>query len=264
MTTITATVQAGLRVQLVIEDLPPTATRVLSVRRIAFTADPVFTGPVRGTLDLAPAEPLIVADVEAPIGSPVAWVVSWINADRSIGTATTVTITLTAAKPRLSDPVTGEYVEGTVETWPSIDVETGTVVLDVHTRRGARAIVVSGPPKAGSSQIVMRLDPSDAGGPRQFERLLAAGRVLLLRAPCPTVEGYLAVTSYQIARVTNAASDARRRITANVRHVSAPDTITPAQAATLTDLATVEPGTLFDISTTWPTLRDIAVADLGA
>lgn len=266
--TITATVQTGNRVLLAIAGLSsesPDIDRILEVRRNAVGADPVFSGPVRGTQDLdVTGDTVVIIDQEAPFASPVSYSVTWVREDLTTGSEQSNYVILTAPYPRFSDPLTGDYCDFTVEQWPTIEYEYGSVVVNVHGARSPSPVVVTGPPSAPTSQIVIRFDPVSAGGPLRLRELLRSGAVLLLRAPCATVEGYFSISSLSETRLTNDPSDRRRRVTLAVTHVTAPDLFLSAGAPTLEELADFEPGTLGDLASDFPTLRDIAVADLGA
>ena len=260
-----AVVQTRQRVLVTVTGVPAGGA-VLEVRRQAWTSDPVFSTTVRGTGGTPlEGDPVVVIDHEAPFGAPVAYSAVWRTAAGVVSTsALSPAVLIEVNYPRISDPITGAHAEMTVETWPTLDVETGTVVLDVHTYAGPAPLVVAGPARAAASQLVVRLDPGQAGGPVALRALLETGRGVLLRAPLPTIKGYLAVTRWAESRITQDPRDPRRRFTLDVRIVSPPEGGTAAAQSTLTDLAAAVPDTLTDIAATWPTLRDIAVADLGA
>lgn len=266
--TIVADVQTDNRVLIAVdglEDEVPAVDRIQSIRRVAIVSDESFNQPVRGTVGIDVADPLVIVDREAPFGAPVQYVVSWVRTDLTLGTVMSDPVFLSADYPRLSDPFTGEYVDCTVETWPQVAWSYGTVVMDVHGTGVAppAPVVISGPQQAGQSTLGIRFDAHNVGGPARLRSLLANGRVILLRAPCPTVEGYFAVQSLAELRVTQDPADPRRRVQLDVVHVGPPDTFLAATLPTLADLAAFEPGTLADLAGDFATLRDIAVADLG-
>lgn len=266
--TIVGDVQTDNRVLIAVDGLAaesPAVDRVQSIRRVAIVSDDSFNVTVRGTAGIGVADPLVVVDREAPFGAPVQYVVSWVRTDGSTGSAMSDPVFLSADYPQLSDPFTGEHVDATVETWPQIAWTYGTVVMDVHGTGDAvpQPVVISGPQQAGQSSLGIRFDAHNVGGPVRLRTLLRSGRVILLRAPCATVEGYFAVQNLTETRVTQDAADPRRRVTLEVVHVGPPDTFLPATLPTLADLAAFEPGTLADLAGDFETLRDIAVADLG-
>jgi hypothetical protein len=264
MTSVSVQTQTGRRVAVTVSGLELEAPAVDYLTLWRDDLDHDRTG-VRGFVDVeAPASGTFVAhDYETPLARPVYFVLEVTREDGTRAEYVAGPVTLASDYPIVSNPVTGEHVELTLETWTDVAREGRGSVVAVHDR--VYPVVVSGIMAGPTSAPVMRTDTRQAG--RELRSLLAGGQVVHLRVPELEVEdAYFAVTAHTETRVTNRGTDPRRRHTVAVAHVSAPLLEVPAMGDTLDDLAAAfpPPSTLADVAATWGTLVELAAADLGA
>ena len=209
----------------------------------------------------------VVIDHEAPLNLPVFYFVRWYEL---VGgnliqhdTYTVAAVTVVGALPVIGLPLTGEYQEVTIQSWPEWQRDERAAALQPP---GADyPIIVSDRLGAATSTVtLMTYTPADRIALRE---LLKTGLVFLLRPACSGVDDegslYLHVRQVNCQRRSNHASDPVRRWPLQVTHTSMPTPLIAAIGNTLQDLHDAYPGTLQDIHDAFPgTLLDIAKADL--
>lgn len=256
--TITPAVQTGYRVAVTVAGM---------VSPYVWTLDRIEAGdvkPVRGPGWIGDS---VVTDHEAPLNLPVFYQVTWyelVGPDLIQHTLVSDPVTVVGAKPVLGNPVTGEYVETNVQSWPEWQRSERAATLEVP---GADyPIIVSDRLGAATSQVTLRTDtPAERLALRS---MLQAGRVYLLRPACSGVDdesGYLHLRQVTSRRRSNHAADPVRFWPLDVTHADMPTPLIPASGATLQDLydAYPTPLTLADLNAAVPgTLIDIAELDL--
>lgn len=218
--------------------------------------------PVRGFVDRTDLVTFVAYDFEAPLARPVFYVLEVLRTDGTRTEYAAGPVQLDATRPILSNPVTGELVElAAVEQWPELSYDGRAQVIPVVGRRDP--VVVSDSSTFPTSQPVLRVD--DVATRTSVRALLETGQVVLLRAPEVDVEdAYLLPTTYNEQRLTNSATDVRRRYALAAAHVSAPGLGYPSPGDDLADLNAAVPTTLADVAATFPSLLAIASADLGS
>lgn len=167
--------------------------------------------------------------------------------------------------PVLGDPITGAYLECTIQQWPEWTRGDRAFVMEVPG--DSYPITISDRMGSASSQITLRTD--DRAGYVKAYNLLKAGRTVLLRPACSGIDdesGYLHVRSATARRRSNNAGDLVRFWILDVVHKEMPTPLLAATGATLQNLhaAYPDPATLADLEIAFPgTLIDIAQADLS-
>lgn len=172
---------------------------------------------------------------------------------------------LEGSLPVLGDPITGEYAECSIQSWP--EWSRGERASTIEIPGADYPTTVSDRLGAATSQITLRTD--DVGERFKVRALLQPGRTLLLRPACSGVDdesGYLHMRQVTSRRRSNNAGDPVRFWVLDVTHKTMPTPELAATGATLQDLynAYPLPATLTDLETAFPgTLIDIAQADLA-
>lgn len=227
-----------------------------------YRSDGMTETVVRGAVDRAyTADPQVIIDREAPLNRQVLYRLKYTDLTTLANiTETTGWVTVAGTLPMLSEPISGQQQPVTVVQWPEITREARHEILAVSGR--LNPVVITDTMGPAESQAVLRTP--DAAGMLTVRQLLATGAALLLRSACLGVEDtYLSVARHTEARRSNKADDPTRLHTLNVVQIDMPNPAIATAADTLQMLADAEPGTLADINTRWPTLFDIATADLA-
>lgn len=217
--------------------------------------------PVRGYVSRTDLPDVVAYDYEAPLARPVFYVVVVTRTDLTRSEWAAGPVQLDATHPVMSNPLTGDHVTlSAVEAWPELAYSGRSQVIPVIGR--AAPVVVSDSATTPSSQPILRTDTLPMR--RTVRDMLTTGQVVLLRAPEPDVEDtYLVATEWSEVRVTTSAADVRRRHQLTATHVEPPSLELASPGDTLADLAAAVPTTLLDLSAMFPTLLDVAAADLA-
>jgi hypothetical protein len=263
-TTITATVQAGnpQRVLVVVNGLggSPAATACTVYRVVDGNRTPLRPSPL--TASQLTAGTAVLVDLEAPFGEAVTYVAAVTRSGVILDEATsTPAVTITATRPWITDPVTGQGFTTTVVTWPEWSVQGRTATVPVV---GAwYPIVESGAMIAPTSTLTLyTATESDL---RALRASLNPGKVLLLRPVCDGVEtAYLAIGRRVESRRGDPGKGWARLHDLEVQEVGVPAVGIASTGDTLNDLQRVVPTTLQAIATRWPgALLDIATTNLA-
>lgn len=231
--------------------------------------DPTFNVyvPVRGPGWVGDT---VVIDHEAPLNSGILFYqVTWYELVGSVlvehKTQGAVAPGLEGELPLLGDPITGDYVECSIQSWP--EWSRGERAFTMEVPGEDYPITVSDRTGSATSQITLRTDTP--GDRLKMRTLLRTGRTLLLRPACSGVDdesGYLHFRQVTSRRRSNNAGDPVRFWVLDVTHKTMPTPELAATGATLNDLhnAFPLPDTLADIEIAYPgTLVDIAQADFA-
>ncbi len=170
---------------------------------------------------------------------------------------------LEAELPVISNPITGEYVELSVQSWPEWSRGERAATLEVP---GADyPIIISDRLGAATSQVTLRTDTVETR--RSLKDLLQVGHVYQLRPACSGVldeSGYLHMRQVTSRRRSNHAGDPVRFWPLDVTHASMPAPLIAAVGSTLQDIydAYPTPDDLADLEAAFPgNLIDIAAED---
>lgn len=230
--------------------------------------------PVRGALNAPPTGTAMVwVDHGAPFGVPVQYVLVEQDAATETETETVSNqVTLLSSAPWITNPITGEGVEITIETWPELTYAARQTLVDVSGRPAP--IVVSDVRSAAASGMTLLTRTREQL--YALRDVLASGDVLQVRPVCGAVETeYIAVGTVTESRYREksglhatlpAGSDWRRRVALDVQIVEQPFPQIPAVGDTLADLAAYVPTTLADLAEAFgpdATLLTIAATDLS-
>lgn len=256
---VTAVAQSGYRVVITVTGM---------VSPYVWTMERVEAGaakPVRGPGWIGNS---VLTDHEAPLNLPVFYQVTWYelvgpNLVKHVDISA-APVTVVGARPVLGNPVTGEYVETNIQSWP--EWQRGERASTLEVPGADYPIIVSDRLGAATGQVTLRTDtPASRIAMRE---LLLVGRVYLLRPACSGVDdesGYLHMRQVTSRRRSNHAGDPVRFWPLDVTHCGMPTPLIPASGATLQDLhnAYPIPLTLNDLNIAVPgTLVQIAELDL--
>lgn len=256
---VTPVAQSGYRVVITVTGM--VSPYVWTLERIeAGTAKPV-RGP--GWIGNS-----VITDHEAPLNLPVFYQVIWFELVGSVLVRhvdiSAASVTVVGARPVLGNPITGEYLETNIQSWPEWQRSERASTLEVP---GADyPIIVSDRLGAATGQVTLRTDTPAAR--IAMRDLLLEGRVYFLRPACSGIDdesGYLHLRQVTCRRRSNHAADPVRFWPLDITHASMPTPLIPASGATLQDLydAYPTPLTLNDLATAVPgTLVNIAELDL--
>lgn len=256
---VSAVAQSGYRVVITVTGM---------VSPYVWTMERVEAGevkPVRGPGWIGDS---VLTDHEAPLNQPVFYQVTWYelvgpNLVQHV-TITAAPVTVVGALPVLGDPITGEYLETNIQSWP--EWQRGERAATLEIPGADYPIVVSDRLGAATSQLTLRTDTPAARV--AMRALLLAGRVYFLRPACSGVDdeaGYLHMRQVTSRRRSNHAGDPVRFWPLDVTHCDMPSPLIPATGATLQDLynAYPLPLTLAGLNAAIPgDLVDIAELDL--
>lgn len=159
-------------------------------------------------------DPTVLAfdDLTPPLGRQLVY-----TATAGSDSATSSVISVSSPLPIISDQAGGSPVQATIYDWPELDYNSQTTVMRVPGR--ADPIVVLGVEEYPTSTItIVTLTTADLAA---FRSLVASGQLLLVRAPCPSVETALfVITTRKEQRITKKGDDWRRLHVCDISHVA--------------------------------------------
>ena len=257
---VTPLAQSGYRVVITVTGM--VSPYVWTMERIDAGGN---VGPVRGPGWIGNS---VITDNEAPLNRILFYRVTWYELVgsvlvRHVDTSVAAVIVF-GTHPVIGNPVTGDYVETNIQSWP--EWVRGERASTLEVPGADYPIFVSDRLGAATGQLTLRTDTPAARV--AMRELLLEGRVYLLRPSCEGVDdesGYLHVRQVTSRRRSNHAGDWVRFWILDVTHSAMPTPLIPASGATLQELhdAYPLPQTLTDLEAAVPgTLINIAELDL--
>lgn len=201
-----------------------------------------------------------VVDHEAPLNEPVT--ISVQVGDQPSSEWVSVTDTIPSDYPLISDPLLGNHMEVTIQSWPDWAYERAGKTVEISDSRFP--VIIDGFERGATSTLTL-IHNRDTESARILQQVLRDKSVLRVRPSCPGLPAAWVSVRGRSRRRFSARTDSAQVDVLDLIHTDMPDRGQEAIGSSLQALHDAVPTTLAAISARWPNagLITISLADLS-